>query len=140
MNIQSKGEHLGLLEKKKTNIPSSAPNFSIVGLLGRPVPALKTEHGLRGLRSDGSTVFPKKVKKYFEASFSDNYGAVRHCMKVVAGRFSKESLSKNLGRLGYDLYTSFRPKVPDGGAGWGVKATFDCKVLLSCEPPSSSSR
>mmetsp|Transcript_22265 Transcript_22265/g.35911 ORF Transcript_22265/g.35911 Transcript_22265/m.35911 type:complete len:439 (+) Transcript_22265:87-1403(+) len=139
MSIQSKGERLGLLEKKETNIPSSAPNFSIVGLLGRPVPALKTEHGLRGLRSDGSTVFPKAVKKYFEAAFSDNYGAVRHCMKVVAQRFSEESLSQNLGRLGYDLYTSFRPQVPDGEAGWGAKATFDCKMLLNCEPASSSS-
>jgi len=135
MNAQSKGENLGVLNKVDySSLPSDSPNFLIVGLLGRAVPALRTEHGIRGLRHNGDTVFPLAVERYLQNAFRDNLSFVRHALRVAAGNFPPAEFKKDMGRKGYDLYVAFRPQVPEGEAGWGAQAAFECQKVLNLGP------
>ncbi|GAB5368235.1 hypothetical protein AAMO2058_001301800, partial [Amorphochlora amoebiformis] len=132
MNAQSKLEAMGVVSKATYDgLPTNSPNFQVVGVLGRAVPALKTETGLRGLRFSGDIVWPYAVQKYLENNFSDKLIHVRVAMQVAANRFSVSELTESMGRNAYDLYTKIRPEVPDGVRGLGAQASFDCSALFT---------
>ena len=48
-------------------------------------------------------------------------------METLADRYEPAELN----RLGFRLYEKFRPDVPPGNEGWGVKAVLDVEKILS---------
>lgn len=132
LNAQSKGHSLGLLSEQDTSkVPADLPNFLTVGLLGRPVPALRTPQGVRGLTLKGAAVPPATVHRYLEHAFSHHFLAARTAMQLAVRSYPVQRLKENLGRVAYTVYTAFRPQIADGRAGWGAKGTLSCATVLS---------
>ena len=51
-------------------------------------------------------------------AFGDHLTEVRAAMEALAASMPREELN----RVGFRLYEAFRPSVPEGIKGWGVKA------------------
>jgi hypothetical protein len=107
LNAQSKGQRLGIYEtpeergeKARQRKPEEA--FS-VKVLGRPVPAINTDKGVRGLRED------------------------RAAMESLADSYDPDELAKKA----YDLYEKFRPDIPSGKKGWGAEGKLDLNYIRS---------
>jgi len=130
MNAASKARTLGLArtprdrdEPNRTKKPAAGKPVAIE-LLGRSIPAVRVEDGVRALAS-GSVAKPESVERYLEGKFGDHLGAARTAMRALAKAYSKSSLEAN----GFALYEAFRPSVPRGGRGWGAKGVLDLDVI-----------
>jgi hypothetical protein len=132
LNAQSKGKHLGIYEEKpgeskeqESKIPKTV-KLEFVELLGRGVPAVKTAQGLRAAIK-GEVIEPESVQAYLEKKFGDDLDAARVSMEFLAKAFLPEQLIADA----YKLYEMFRPEIPEGKKGWGVKGELDLDVLRS---------
>jgi hypothetical protein len=134
LNAQSKGRRLGIFEpssdrekraaeKAREKVPGEK---TFVDLLGRSVPAVYTEDGLRALDKEKPSD-PKSVQRYLEKKFGENLAAVREAMQELAGSFPPEELE----RQAYDLYEKFRPEIPSGQRGWGAAGDLDLEGIRS---------
>jgi hypothetical protein len=131
LNAQSKGRRLGIYEEepqeseKETKAPPPEPeNLTYVDVLGRKVPALKTERGMRAV-DNGKPIHPESVQRYLESKFKNDYNSVRDAMKDLAGSYSPDELTSRAFRL----YESFRPEVPEGTRGWGAQGELDLEKI-----------
>jgi hypothetical protein len=124
MNAQSKGRRLGIFEESKLppKEQSARPvgERQLVGLLGRSVTAVKTEHGLRAL-DKGAPTNPESVQRYLQQKFGDNLAEVLHAMQTLAMSLPTEQLAERA----FTLYEQFRPAIPMGKAGWGSAGELD---------------
>jgi hypothetical protein len=128
LNAQSKGRRLGIYDpgekeaEKESNKDSQAQKTAVepIRLLGRPVPVLKTDKGLRA-ETDGKAIDPGSVEKYLQQKFKDSYPEVRQAMEELAQSLDKDALEKR----GFALYEKFRPEVPEGTRGWGAAGELD---------------
>lgn len=131
LNAQSKGRSLGIF--KPAGRPEGVPPKKAkvgqelrVGLLGREVPAKATAGGLRAVVGD-RPIDPAGVSRYLEEKFGASLGAVRGAMKALA-----ESLRPgDLAAAAFSLYERFRPEIPAGVRGWGVKGELDLDRIRS---------
>lgn len=121
MNAQFKGRTLGIYKaaepvegapKKKRR----AGEDIWIELLGRPVLATKTEHGVRAIEND-KPLDPAGVERYLTEKFGAALEDVRGAMAELAGSFTPKELAKNA----FELYSRFRPSIPEGMRGWGAK-------------------
>jgi hypothetical protein len=134
LNAQSKGRRLGIYEEPKEDEaekkapPPEPENLTYVEVLGRKVPALKTEKGVRAVE-DGHPIAPESVQRYLEGKFKNDYTAVRAAMQALAGSYDPDELSQKAFRL----YESFRPEVPEGTRGWGALGELDLERLRKLE-------
>jgi hypothetical protein len=135
LNAQSKGRRLGIYEepKEETEKERKAPppepeNLTYVEVLGRKVPALKTERGVRAVEN-GKPIHPESVQRYLESKFKNDYGSVRTAMQELAGSYDRDELSTKAFRL----YESFRPDVPEGTRGWGAQGELDLEKIHKLE-------
>jgi protoporphyrinogen oxidase len=124
LNAQSKGRRLGIFKPAPREIREArkrkhGEEFR-VELLGRPVPAVSTADGVRAV-TGAKVIEPDGVKRYLESKFGDDFAAARSAMITLARRFKPEQLQ----REGFRLYEQFRPEIPDGVRGWGVKGELD---------------
>jgi hypothetical protein len=132
LNAQSKGRRLGIFEEpaepeKKPEPSARAPGKPFrAQLLGRAVPAVQTEQGLRAVVSK-QPVDPRSVQRYLEKKFGDRLGDVRAAMEELAGAYEADRLA----RRAYALYEAFRPSVPEGKKGWGARGDLDLGKIRS---------
>ncbi|HXF64650.1 MAG TPA: hypothetical protein VNK95_23665 [Caldilineaceae bacterium] len=129
LNAQSKGRRLGIYEEPERaeteevqEKPAQAPQT--VSLLGRAIPARKTEQGWRAL-SKGEPIDPDSVRRYLEKKFGEDLAETRAAMAELAGAYAPRQLA---GRA-YDLYEQFRPEIPEGKKGWGAAGLLDLDLI-----------
>jgi hypothetical protein len=91
-----------------------------VRLLGRLIPAVQTEEGLRALEK-GKPGTPSSVERYLRGAFGGNLAAAREAMEELAGSLTPGELA----RTAFQLYERFRPEVPGDERGWGAKGVLD---------------
>lgn len=123
LTAQSKGQRLGIftptpaeVRKKRAESAKAAGVFS-VALLGRAVPVVSTDAGLRAVGKDQKAVAPTSVQAYLESKFGEALPAARAAMETLAKSRTPEQLAEE----GFRLYEAFRPGVPAGESGWGAK-------------------
>lgn len=132
LNAQSKGRRLGIYEekteeeKKEEKKKEKPAKVEFIELLGRGIPAVKTSQGLRAAIK-GEEIDPKSVEKYLQQKFGDDLNDARTAMEKLAKAFT----SKQLESKAYSLYEKFRPAIPEGAKGWGVKGELDLDYILS---------
>lgn len=131
LTAQSKGQRLGIFTpspeavRRQRAEKARAAGLFYVALLGRAVPALHTDQGLRATGRDQKPVSPDSVEKYLAAKFGQALPMVRLAMEKLARSRKPEVLAEE----GFRLYEAFRPGVPAGESGWGAKGTFSLKKV-----------
>jgi hypothetical protein len=131
LTAQSKGQRLGIFTpspaevKKKRAEKARAAGVFHVALLGRAVPVLRTDDGLRAVAKDQKPVTPQSVEKYLASKFGDALPDVRAAMVELARSRKPTALAEE----GFRLYAAFRPTVPAGESGWGAKGTLSMKKI-----------
>jgi len=131
LNAQSKGRRLGIYEEKKDEGEKESKEekpvkLEFIELLGRGIPVAKTPLGLRAAIK-GEQIDPQGVEKYLKQKFGDDLGEARSAMEKLAKAYSPKTLESEA----FSLYEKFRPKVPEGMKGWGVKGELDLDYIRS---------
>lgn len=95
MNAQTKGRRIGIFqpseEKSAKEREKSRGEDFLVELLGRPVPAVNTDEGIRATRS-GKPIDPDGVEAYLERAFGDHLSAVLAAMTKLAKWFKAQRM------------------------------------------------
>ncbi len=131
LNAQSKGRSLGIYRpaERVQGVPVKKARLGEefwVELLGRPVPAKTTEHGLRAVVKD-RPIEPDGVDRYLEEKFGPMLHAVKEAMIALALAFDPKELAVKA----FSLYERFRPAIPSGVRGWGAKGELDVNLIRS---------
>lgn len=139
LNAQSKGRKLGIYEekteeeKKKEKLALSKAEgkkepakVEFIEVLGRDVPAVKTPRGLRAA-INGEAIHAGSVESYLEKKFGEDLNEARAAMEKLAKAYTPKQLASKA----YDLYEKFRPEIPEGKKGWGVKGELDLDHIRS---------
>jgi hypothetical protein len=130
LNAQAKGQRLGIFdpaEEKGEKARQRAPDERFfVEILGRPVPVVNTDQGIRALTKD-KPVEPDSVQRYLENKFGEALEDVRAAMQALASSYQPEQLA----RRAYPLYERFRPEIPEGKKGWGAAGDLDLEFIRS---------
>lgn len=129
LNAQSKGRAIGIYKGggeggKPGEAAGEAPEPDFVYLLGRPVPTVDTEQGLRASIRE-KVVESEPVETYLTKKFGDDLDAVRAAMQQLAAAFEPGELADQA----YQLYEKFRPSIPKGKRGWGAAGDLDLATL-----------
>jgi hypothetical protein len=124
LNEQSKGQRLGIFkptpkELKKFREHERGEEFR-VDLLGRALPAMNTEEGVRAV-IESKPIDPAGVQRYLESKFGDALPEIRKAMTELADALKPDELAQR----GFGLYEQFRPNIPEGVVGWGAKGELD---------------
>lgn len=130
LTAQSKGRKLGIFspsEKKPADARKmeSEKEFR-VELLGRQVPAVNTDDGIRAVNKE-KVVGHESVDKYLKSKFGDDLDEARAAMETLA----KSVKPKELAETAFGLYEKFRPSIPSGTKGWGAKGELDLAFIES---------
>ena len=126
LTAQSKGQRLGIFTpspeavRRQRAEKARAAGVFHVALLGRAVPVLHTNKGLRAAGKDQKPVSPEGVEKYLVSRFGQALPMVRLAMEKLARSREPGALAEEAFRL----YEAFRPGVPAGESGWGAKGTL----------------
>ena len=130
LNAQTKGKSLGIYSTPEEIGPEQArkeqrtPQAAMVSLLGRPIPTVQTEAGIRAAIK-GEQVDPEPVERYLKGKFGERLDEVRHAMAALAESYDQGTLASEA----YRLYEEFRPSVPKGKRGWGAAGELDLDLL-----------
>jgi hypothetical protein len=133
LTAQSKGQRLGIFtpspEAVRRQRAEKAKKSGVlsVALLGRAVPVLHTDEGLRAVGKDQKPVTPESVEKYLKSKFGEALPAVRAVMQELAKSRSVDVLAEEA----FSLYERFRPGVPAGESGWGAKGTLSLSKIAA---------
>ncbi len=128
---QSKGQRLGIFTpspdavRKERAKKAKTAGVLRVALLGRAVPVLRTDFGLRAVDKEQKPMAPTSVAKYLQSKFGERLPEVRTAMEKLAGSRGSEALVKE----GFQLYEAFRPEIPEGETGWGAKGKLSLKKI-----------
>jgi hypothetical protein len=132
LNAQSKGRRLGIFEEKQDKSKEQETrkekplNLEFIELLGRGVPVVKTAQGLRA-SIKGELIEPESVQAYLEKKFGGDLDEARASMELLAKAFTPQELKTQA----FNLYEKFRPEIPEGKKGWGVKGELDLDYIRS---------
>ena len=124
LTAQSKGQRLGIFrptpnELKKVREHERGEEFR-VELLGRALPAVNTNQGVRAV-IESKPIDPQGVERYLESKFGDALTEARKVMTELANALNPDELVHR----GFGLYEQFRPNIPEGVVGWGAKGDLD---------------
>jgi hypothetical protein len=124
LNAQSKGRRLGIFkptpkELKKVRERERGEEFQ-VELLGRALPAVNTDKGVRAV-TKSEPIAPETVERYLESKFGEALLEARKAMMELANALDPDELAPR----GFSLYEQFRPEIPEGVGGWGAKGELD---------------
>jgi hypothetical protein len=124
LNAQSKDQRLGIFhpspkELKKVHERERGEKFQ-VALLGRALPAVNTDHGVRAVIKS-KPIEPDGVERYLESKFGDALSKARKAILTLADALKPDELAQK----GFSLYEQFRPEIPEGVQGWGAKGELD---------------
>lgn len=132
LNAQSKGRRLGIYEEKTEEEREAAREkaesleLAYIDLLGRRVPAVETQQGLRAA-IDGEAIHAHSVEGYLNRKFKGDLEATRAAMQALAEAYPPDELA----RRAYGLYEKFRPQIPEGARGWGAAGELDLDYIRS---------
>ncbi len=132
LNAQSKGQRLGIYEKKKEESPGKeakgekGAQLESVRIMGREVPTVQTVKGLRASAGD-KAIEPESVQTYLEQKFGEDLEAAWTAMERLAKSYSPGQLET----IAFSLYEKFRPEIPEGKKGWGAKGELDLERITS---------
>jgi hypothetical protein len=137
LNAQAKGRQLGIFRPRQaekdtadqTRKPDEGEAFT-VELLGRQVPVVNTEQGVRAA-DKGKPANSQSVSRYLAAKFGEDLPAVREAMESLAQSVEPTQLSARA----YSLYEQFRPVVPPGKRGWGAPGELDLDLVVALGRP-----
>jgi hypothetical protein len=100
-------------------------------LLGREI---RLTHDADGVvladAGDGKPAFAKPIAAYVAKAFGKHLAEVREAMVALAARHDPDELN----RIGFRLYESFRPEVPEGVKGWGAKGQLELARVRKAVP------
>lgn len=138
LNAYSKGRRLGLFEPSKDKVrekrrKAAKEETFRVDLLGRAVPACRSDEGLRATKN-GKPVSPDSVSRYLENKFGDALDDTREAMKRLTSAYPPAELNEKA----YDLYTAFRPDVSSGKKGWGQEGRLSLDRIRKLADDASS--
>ena len=85
-----------------------------ITVAGRPVPAKRTEEGVRAVIGD-KPIDPAGVEHYLESKLGEHYAPVRAAMEALAASMEPSDLEY----AAYALYETFRPRSRPANAGGG---------------------
>jgi hypothetical protein len=116
LTAQSKGQRLGIFkltpkELKKVREQERGEEFR-VELLGRALPAVNTDQGVRAVIKS-KPIEPDGVERYLESKFGDALPKTRKAMTELANALNPDELAQK----GFGLYEQFRPAIPEGVQG-----------------------
>lgn len=123
LNAQSKGRSLGIYRASGEGGGKGepgAPEPDFVTLLGRPVPIVETDDGIRAAIR-GDVVESEPVQTYLTKKFGADLDEVRTAMRSLAQSFEPADLEAQ----SFQLYEHFRPAIPKGKRGWGAAGELD---------------
>ncbi len=132
LNAQSKGRRLGIFEEKPEPETKAKPKparttpTTLVKVLGRPVPAVRTRQGVRATVK-GKAISPSSVQYYLKQKFGAELPEARSALETLAKAYSPEELEARA----YALYEQFRPPIPEGAKGWGATGELDLDYIRS---------
>ena len=134
LSAYAKGVSLGIIEPRPELVRERGDQLAEgerlhVDLLGRAVPVVRTDEGLRAV-SKGKPGNPAQIEKYLAGKFGERLGDARQAMAVLAAAHEPADLY----RLGFRLYEQFRPAVPTGELGWGAKGELDLRKVRALVP------
>ncbi len=130
LTAQSKGRRLGMYKPgpaDKRAEPARRRESRAVSwteFMGRRVPTLHTEDGLRAL-SDDVPIDPDSVRLYLEAKFAGSLADVYTKLTELAAAYPPEELAF----AAMSVYMGLRPRVPSGTAGWGRQGVLDLDAI-----------
>ncbi len=131
LTAQSKGQRLGIFTPSPTEVrkkraeKAKAAGVFRVALLGRAVPVLQTDEGLRAAGKDQKPVDPASVEKYLKSKFGEALPEARAAMTKLAKSRKPEALAEE----GFRLYEAFRPAIPAGTRGWGAQGELSLEKI-----------
>ena len=131
ITAQSKGQRLGIFTpspeavRKERAKKAKAAGVLRVALLGRAVPVLRTDFGLRAVDKEQKPMAPTSVAKYLQSKFGERLPEVRGAMEKLAQSQGPEALANKA----FQLYEAFRPEIPEGEGGWGAKGKLSLKKI-----------
>jgi hypothetical protein len=130
LNAQAKGRALGIFQPRPGKVKEARDRRRgeefWVDLCGRPVPAKNTEDGVRAVSGD-RPIEPTSVQRYLIQKFGEDLKPTREVMETLATALDPQSLATRA----FSLYESFRPVIPKGKRGWGVKGILDLGLIRS---------
>ena len=129
LNAQSKGRRLGIFQERTEEGGKPRKKVGLgeefwVEVVGRPVPAKRTQEGVRAVVRD-EPIDPDQVERYLRRRFGDEMDAVREAMEELASSLDTDALTESA----YELYEKFRPKIASGKRGWGQKGKLDLDLI-----------
>lgn len=137
LNAQAKGQRLGIFEK-----PEERPikvkrreEEELIPLLGRAIPAVRTKDGVRAKIKD-EIIASESVAKYLTQKFGEDFDDVQEAMQLLAKAYKPNELAA----VAYNMYEKFRPNVPAGEKGWGVKGELDLGLIRSLVKQTSQGK
>jgi hypothetical protein len=68
---------------------------------------------------------PDNVRRYLSDKFGDDLKAVQSAMEKLAKAYKPQELAHDA----YRLYERFRPDIPEGAKGWGVKGDLELGLI-----------
>lgn len=132
LNAQSKGRRLGIYEKpeegeeREKPKAKEGPEPTMVTVLGRPVPTIKSDGEVRAIIK-GEEIKPEPVRRYLQQKFGEALPETEEALEVLAKSHTKAALEDEA----YALYEKFRPKIPEGKRGWGAAGELDLDFIRS---------
>ena len=134
LNAYAKGVSLGIIEPRPELVRERGDQLAEgerlhVDLLGRAVPVVRTDDGLRAV-SKGKPGNPAQIERYLAGKFGERLGDARQTMATLAAAHEPADLY----RLGFRLYEQFRLAVPTGKSGWGAKGELDLRKVRALVP------
>jgi len=135
LTAQSKGKRLGIFTpspeavRKERAKKAKAAGVLRVAILGRAVPVLHTDFGLRAVDKEQKPMAPTSVAKYLQSRFGERLPEVRDAMEKVA----KSQGPNALANKAFQLYEAFRPEIPEGERGWGAKGTLSLEKIRAAK-------
>ena len=133
LTAQSKGQRLGIYTKTEAELDEKRSNkakerqvgeVEMVEVVGRMVPAVHTEHGVRATVK-GEEIDPKSVERYLDKKFGAGLDEVRTALEALAQTYPPQELE----RRAFSLYEQFRPGVPEGVRGWGAEGELNLERI-----------
>jgi len=141
LTAQSKGRRLGIYgaapapAREKTAAQREAMGADRVPLMGREIPCVRSEDGVRAL-SRATPIDPASVQRYLEGRFGEHLALVREAFVSLAEAYDTASLDAHAMRL----YMRLRPETPKGEKGWGKAGRLDlAKVARLAEEARAAS-
>jgi hypothetical protein len=107
-------------EKAKTASEKERDKTFRIEHCGRPIPAKNTDDGIRAVQG-AQVIDPDSVRRYLDDKFGEDLKAVRSAMRKLAKAYNPSDLAHDA----YPPYERFRPEIPAGMKGWGVRVCRD---------------